>query len=277
MTVVHFDRDFVLVRHEVRRKEAAVKLHSSTTSTVVSLPRPSSIVINAILANLQKRVGQNTANRRVIVARNRGNLLYLAAALRVNRLRLLVDFVAHDFDSLGDARDKAIGSKPEAIIFKPSRKIASANTVAVVVPSPATSLVLLAASLTNCTPNSRTGHPIRCLQPPLPRPWSLWVSPSLCPKSHFCRGGKRYYEPHVPASSRQPIRVFLLRHQTPFVLPRDSSVYRSAAELMQKRQRRSPTMAFWGQRSDKSTYYCFNQATLWAIRMPKPQKDSSIE
>ncbi len=54
-------------------------------------------------------------------------------------------------------RPSAIGSAPAAIIFRPSRKIASASTVAVVVPSPATSLVLLAASLTSWAPRFSYG------------------------------------------------------------------------------------------------------------------------
>ena len=54
-------------------------------------------------------------------------------------------------------RASAIGSAPAAIIFSPSRKMASASTVAVVVPSPATSLVLLAASLTSWAPRFSNG------------------------------------------------------------------------------------------------------------------------
>src|SRR5437773_3597235 len=49
-------------------------------------------------------------------------------------------------------RASAMGSAPAEIIFNPSLKMASARTVAVVVPSPATSLVLLAASLTSFAP-----------------------------------------------------------------------------------------------------------------------------
>src|SRR5262245_5751575 len=45
-----------------------------------------------------------------------------------------------------------IGSCPAATSFKPSLKIARDNTVAVVVPSPAMSEVLLATSLTICAP-----------------------------------------------------------------------------------------------------------------------------
>ena len=54
-------------------------------------------------------------------------------------------------------RLSAIASAPAAIILRPSRKMPSASTVAVVVPSPATSLVLLAASLTSCAPRFSNG------------------------------------------------------------------------------------------------------------------------
>ena len=47
---------------------------------------------------------------------------------------------------------KIIGFAPAATFFRPSRIIACASTVAVVVPSPATSLVLVATSLTSCAP-----------------------------------------------------------------------------------------------------------------------------
>ena len=45
-----------------------------------------------------------------------------------------------------------IGLAPAVTFLRPSRKIASANTVAVVVPSPATSLVLLETSFTIWAP-----------------------------------------------------------------------------------------------------------------------------
>src|SRR5712691_3511319 len=49
-------------------------------------------------------------------------------------------------------RFKSIGLRPAATAFDPSRTIACARTVAVVVPSPAWSLVLEATSLTICAP-----------------------------------------------------------------------------------------------------------------------------
>ena len=46
----------------------------------------------------------------------------------------------------------SIGFAPAATFFKPSCTIVCARTVAVVVPSPATSLVLVAASFSSCAP-----------------------------------------------------------------------------------------------------------------------------
>src|SRR5438105_3948149 len=54
--------------------------------------------------------------------------------------------------ALSMPRLRAIGFAPAATVFTPSRKMACASTVAVVVPSPATSLVLLATSRTICAP-----------------------------------------------------------------------------------------------------------------------------
>ncbi len=49
-------------------------------------------------------------------------------------------------------RFKSIGFAPAVTFFKPSRTIACASTVAVVVPSPAWSLVFEATSFTICAP-----------------------------------------------------------------------------------------------------------------------------
>src|SRR5271155_1636788 len=54
-------------------------------------------------------------------------------------------------------RLRAMGLAPAATVFTPSRKIACASTVAVVVPSPATSEVLEATSRTICAPMFSSG------------------------------------------------------------------------------------------------------------------------
>ena len=54
--------------------------------------------------------------------------------------------------ALSMPRLRSIGLMPAATALAPSRTIACASTVAVVVPSPATSLVLLATSRTICAP-----------------------------------------------------------------------------------------------------------------------------
>ncbi len=54
--------------------------------------------------------------------------------------------------ALSMPRLRAIGFAPAATVFTPSRKMACASTVAVVVPSPATSEVFDATSRTICAP-----------------------------------------------------------------------------------------------------------------------------
>ena len=54
--------------------------------------------------------------------------------------------------ALSIPRFKSIGFAPAVTFFKPTFTIACAKTVAVVVPSPASSLVLEATSFTNCAP-----------------------------------------------------------------------------------------------------------------------------
>ena len=49
-------------------------------------------------------------------------------------------------------RFRPMGLAPAATFFRPSRTMACASTVAVVVPSPATSLVAVATSRTSCAP-----------------------------------------------------------------------------------------------------------------------------
>jgi hypothetical protein len=56
------------------------------------------------------------------------------------------------FTALSMPRLRPIGLAPAATFFRPSRTIACARTVAVVVPSPATSSVDVAASRASCTP-----------------------------------------------------------------------------------------------------------------------------
>src|SRR5216684_2713451 len=63
----------------------------------------------------------------------------------------LISLVARS-TALSMPRFRAIGFAPAETVFTPSRKIACASTVAVVVPSPATSLVLEATSRTICAP-----------------------------------------------------------------------------------------------------------------------------
>mmetsp|Transcript_94599 Transcript_94599/g.271342 ORF Transcript_94599/g.271342 Transcript_94599/m.271342 type:complete len:237 (+) Transcript_94599:1128-1838(+) len=57
----------------------------------------------------------------------------------------------------------SMGFIPAATALQPSRKMARASTVAVVVPSPAWSLVLLATVFTNCAPMLIMGHAFKSM------------------------------------------------------------------------------------------------------------------
>src|SRR6202165_1213851 len=67
---------------------------------------------------------------------------------------MLIDLISSMTASVPFSRPlrRIIGFAPAARFFKPSVMIACASTVAVVVPSPATSLVFVATSLSNCAP-----------------------------------------------------------------------------------------------------------------------------
>jgi hypothetical protein len=64
----------------------------------------------------------------------------------------IVDRLGGGLDGLLHAADEGVGVDAGGDVRRPSRKRASARTVAVVVPSPASSEVLLAASLTSMAP-----------------------------------------------------------------------------------------------------------------------------
>ena len=75
------------------------------------------------------------------------------SCLRVDLLGLLLDGLDRGVDRLLDALASApCGLAPAATLRRPSRMRAWASTVAVVVPSPATSLVLVATSFTSWAP-----------------------------------------------------------------------------------------------------------------------------
>ena len=74
---------------------------------------------------------------------------------------VFVDCAGDGGDSLLDAALQGHGFAPAATVFTPSRKMAWARTVAVVVPSPATSEVLEATSRTICAPMFSSGPSVR--------------------------------------------------------------------------------------------------------------------
>ena len=122
----------------------------STTSSSFSSPEPSSTVITPSLPTF------SMASAMIVP------MLSSALAEIVPTWAMAVES-SHGFDNFSNSstaafvdlstpRFRSIGFMPEATAFRPSRTIACARTVAVVVPSPASSDVCDATSLTICAP-----------------------------------------------------------------------------------------------------------------------------
>jgi hypothetical protein len=121
----------------------------STTSTVVSIPFPSSIVMTPSLPTL--------SIASAMISPISGSLAAMPATWAISwcpstwiEAFLMCSTTAST--ALSIPRLSSIGLAPAATFLRPSRTIAEARTVAVVVPSPAASLVLLATSFTSCAP-----------------------------------------------------------------------------------------------------------------------------
>ena len=123
----------------------------STTSTIVSRPLPSSTVMTPSLPTFSKASA-------MIAPTSVSLFALIVATFSIPPSMLPTGFAIDTIVSVTEVtalrmpRTSALASAPAAINFSPLRKRASASTVAVVVPSPASSEVLEAASLTNLAP-----------------------------------------------------------------------------------------------------------------------------
>ena len=109
---------------------------------------------DAVLADLVHRFGDDPRRCLVVVG---GDGPDLRDHVATHRLGLGLERGDDGVDRLVDAALEATGLAPAATLRTPSRKMAWASTVAVVVPSPAMSEVLLATSLTICAPMFSSG------------------------------------------------------------------------------------------------------------------------
>ena len=127
----------------------------STTSSSLSRLLPSSTVITPSLPTLPMASAMMSP---MLLS-----LLALRAATCAISLLVLQGFEIFSssatiaIDACSMPRFRSMGFKPDATCLTPSRTIACANTVAVVVPSPALSAVLEATSFTICAPMFSTG------------------------------------------------------------------------------------------------------------------------
>ena len=146
--------DCFLIGDEVRRQVAAIELHALHdddfgVGRLAFLDRDDAVGG----ADLLHRLGQLLADFGVVVGGDGGDFGDFLVVLVVD---LLGDACAALRRTASTAfwmpRVRAIGSAPAAMALGLRGRCASARTVAVVVPSPATSLVLLAASLTSWAP-----------------------------------------------------------------------------------------------------------------------------
>ena len=121
----------------------------STTSTSVSMPVPSSTETTPSFPTLSKAseiMAPITGSPELIVATRRMSSPPLTGCDRAR-----IDSTAASQAAIMPSRN-SLGGAPAARFRKPSSSITRASTVAVVVPSPAMSLVLIATSLSSCAP-----------------------------------------------------------------------------------------------------------------------------
>ena len=113
-------------------------------------------------------------------------------------------------------RRNIIGFVPAEIFFKPDSTSACANTVAVVVPSPATSFVLVEASFTSCAPIfsnlSVNSISFAIVTPSL----TTWGAPQLLSKATFPPLGPRVV-PTAFAKASTPFLSFCLA-SSPYII-----------------------------------------------------------
>ena len=100
-----FELDFllVLIGDEVGREEAAIELHAFDDFDRRLAAAAFVDGDDAVFADLGERVGQHVADRGVVVARDRGDLLQALLVFDVDRLGLLVDGFVDGLHGLVDA------------------------------------------------------------------------------------------------------------------------------------------------------------------------------
>ena len=145
---IHFALHFLGIRNEVRRNISSVELHTfynidSRIGTFGLFYRD-----NTFFLHFLHSLGNELTNLAIVIGRdtsNRFDFLKIVAHF----LSLSLDTFYHFGYGFVDASLQIHGLAPAATFLSPTFTMACANTVAVVVPSPASSPVLEATSFTN--------------------------------------------------------------------------------------------------------------------------------
>lgn len=152
-----FELDFLSFRigHEVRADISTVEFHALDELNLVVQGFAVAHGDGAMLTDALHEFSDQFSDLLVTVGRDGGNIL--DHLLGLNRLGTSLEVLNDGFDGKVNAPAEIHGLRfvrestfiPAATLLTPSRKMALARTVAVVVPSPASSLVLEATCLTS--------------------------------------------------------------------------------------------------------------------------------
>jgi hypothetical protein len=148
--IIQFHAQLFGVGDEIGAEIAAVELHALDRFQLGGEALGFLDRDHALIADLVHRLGQNAADLLVAIGRDGGNLRDFAVG--GNLLRMGFQIGDNGLTARSMPRFRSIGFMPAPTAFAPSRTMACASTVAVVVPSPALSFCLLATSRSICAP-----------------------------------------------------------------------------------------------------------------------------
>jgi hypothetical protein len=147
--IVELNLQLFGIGDEIGREIAAVELHALHRFKLGCKALGFLDGDNALIADLVHRFGEDPADFVIAIGRDGGNLGDLAVGNNLLGMGLIATTA---LTAKSMPRFRSIGFMPAPTALAPSRTMAWASTVAVVVPSPALSFCLLATSRSICAP-----------------------------------------------------------------------------------------------------------------------------